>query len=335
MQSSEIDELAERAELCETDPLLADASLPLRGVFFPLGFPLEFYTNSAAVYAAARQSWHKFPPKFFCTPLVLRIGVHGPEHRTDVPPAPVPRGRRELLTCIADAENFFVCNLDRGFSFGWVAPQTAHSTLYLRYHILECAALSMIASLRAAPLHAACVAPFQRGMLLCGDSGAGKSTLAFAGARAGWTFVSDDASYIPLDRLDRMVIGNRHQIRLRESGIDLFPELEGRTITPRAAGKPSIEIPTSDFPELVTSDSAAIEYVIFLNRRHGESPGLYPFPRERATAWFDQFPMKGVETYETQRAAIHQLLNVEILELRYTDLDWAIDRLNSLALTGR
>jgi len=335
MQSPDIDELAVRVQISDPDPLLADAGLPLRALYFPLGFPLEVHTNSSRICAAARASWQKFKPRFACPPLMLRIGVDDSMDSIEMPLAPICRSQGGLLTGIADMQNFFVCNLDQGFSFGWVTPQTAKSTAYLRYHILEAAALSMVAGLLATPVHAACVAPLQCGMLLCGDSGAGKSSLAFAGARAGWTFVTDDASYLPLDHFDRTVIGNCHQFRLRESGVGLFPELEGRTITPRAAGKPSIEIATSEFPDITTSDSAVVEYVIFLNRQYDGPAGLYPFPKDRALEWFSQFPIKGIESYQTHLEMIQHLLNVDVLELRYTELDWAIERLNILAVTGR
>jgi hypothetical protein len=326
----------EQIELASSDPVLANAVLPLRAVYYPLGFPLEIFTNSRAVLTAAQQSWGMFPPRFSCPPLTLRIGVtENTPDSPDIPPAPVCRVQKNLLSNIADAHNFVICDLNAGFSFGWVTQQTAEATLYLRYHILEAAALSMVSALRAAPLHAACVVPSGHGMLLCGDSGAGKSSLAFAGARSGWTFVCDDASYLPFDRRDRTVVGNCHQIRLRDSGIQLFPELEGRSVTPRAAGKPSIEIPTADLPELLTADSATVESIIFLNRRDVEAPGLFSFCRETALRWFNQFPVKTTESYPAQETAIRHLLDVEIFELRYTDLDWAIDRLQTLALTGR
>jgi len=326
----------EMIEPTEADPVLSNASLPLRALHFPLGFPLEIATNSPAVLAAAQQSWGSFRPMFSCPPLTLRIGVtRNTLDSPDIPPMPVCRIQENLLSNIADAHNFVVCNLNSGFSFGWVTQETAESSLYLKYHILEAAALSMVSALRAAPLHAACVVPFGHGMLLCGDSGAGKSSLSFAGARSGWTFVSDDASYLPFDRQDRMVLGNCHQIRLRDSGVQLFPELEGRLITPRATGKPSIEIPTADLPDFLTAESAIVKSVIFLNRRNVETPGLFPFSREAALSWFNQFPFKTTASYPAQEAAIRNLLDVEIYELRYTDLDWAIQRLETLALAGR
>ena len=326
----------ERNELVQYDSLLANASFPLRGLYYPLGFPVEIFTNSSAVLVAARDSWGLFSSKFPGPPLTLHIGVNeNPADAPNLPAAPVCRIQNNLLVNVADADNFVVCDLNAGFSFGWITQQTAASALYMRYHILEAAVLAMVATLRAAPLHAACVAPFGHGMLLCGDSGAGKSSLAFAGARSGWTFVSDDASYLPLDQDDRMVVGNCHKIRLRDSGVQLFPEIEGRPVTPRATGKPSIEIPTADMPELLKSNSATVESIIFLNRRDREAPELVAFSREAASSWFNQFLYPNTALHQVQRAAVHRLLHVEIFELRYTDLDWAIERLETLALTGR
>lgn len=326
----------EQIEPAQYDDVLAKISLPLCGVFHPLGFPLEIHTNSPAVLAAAQQSWGLFQPRFSCAPLTLRIGVtENTADSPDLPAAPVCRIENNLLANVADARNFVVSDLNAGFSFGWVTQQTAESSVYLRYYILEATVLSMVAGLRAAPLHAACVAPFGHGMLLCGDSGAGKSSLAFAGARTGWTFVSDDASYLPFDRKNRIVVGNCHKIRLRDSGVQLFPELEGRPVTPRAAGKPSIEIPTADMPELLLANSATVEFIIFLNRRDVKAPGLVPFSRKAASPWFNQSLFSTTASYDAQKAALHHLLDVEILELRYTDLDWAIDRLETLALTGK
>src|SRR5271154_6328757 len=323
-------------EVVEETSLLPQVELPLRATYFPLGFPLDVFSNSPAVIAAAEESWKFFLPKFTHTRMEIRIEVHGVENGDSaLPPAPLCWMQSNLLLCIADARNFVICDFNNNRSFGAITPSTADSLPYFRYHFLEAAALATITSLHAAPVHAACVCPLGTGMLLCGDSGVGKSSLAYAGARAGWTYVCDDSSYLLLDGVDPLVTGNAHKIRFRSSGVDLFPELEGKPITPRATGKPSIEVPTSEMPDLKTSDSATVEYVVFLNRRSQSADGLVPLSRSSVLPWFMKSITAATQSRSAQEAAVDRLLSVPIFELRYRDLDWAVERLERLADTGR
>jgi hypothetical protein len=320
----------------EETTLLPQIDLVLRATYFPLGFPLDVFSNSPAVIAAAEESWKFFQPKFTHTPMEISISVQGEESGNNrLPPAPYCCVQSNLMLFIADAHNFVVCDFNNRRSFGRITETTADSPLYLRYHFLEAASLAMITSLHAAPVHAACVCPLGVGMLLCGDSGVGKSSLAYAGVRAGWTYVCDDSSYLLLDNPDRMVIGNTHKIRFRNSGVTLFPELEGRSITPRASGKPSIEVPTAEFPGLKTSDSSNVEYVVFLNRRSQSADSLVPLSPSSVLSWFTQHITGASQCRSSQEAAIDRLLSVPIFELRYRDLDWAVERLERLAATGR
>lgn len=324
-------------ELYASDPLLSRVELPLQSTLFPLGFPLVLSTNSPAVIEAAKTSWGLFKKKFDTPPLELRMGVtKGGNHPSDLPPVPVVRLQWEQLVNIADANNFTVVDFKAGRSFGWVTQTIVDSPRYLRYYLLDSAVMGMISGLRAGCLHAACVAPFGRGMLLCGNMAAGKSTLAYAGARAGWTLVCDDASFLPLDRDDRLIVGNYHRIRFRSSAVELFPEFDGRPVTPRVAGnKPAIEVPTAELPGLVTADSAVVEYLIFLNRDWTGDPELAPLSRQSVLPWLKRsLTVTAVNAQAVQDDALRRLFDAKIFELRYQDLDWAIERLNTLALTG-
>jgi hypothetical protein len=319
----------------DDDPLLANKRLGLRTIFSPLGFPVEIASNSLEIMEAARQSWGHFQFRFPFPPLLFRLGVNGDGTEGEVPPTPMCRLHYNMLSNIADGENFVVTDLERGRSSGWVTRAAVESQLYLRYFFLEAAALAMVCVLRAAPVHGACVALQNHGVLLCGDSGAGKSSLAFACARSGWTYISDDASYVPLNRSDRLVLGNSHQIRFRPSGASIFPELEGRSITPRAAGKPSIEIPIAEFPQIVAADSCEVHHIIRLNRSAGSHELVRVPSGSLASAFSRDLIPAAAATGSTQEKAIRRLLEAETYELRYTDLDWAVDRLRRLVLTGR
>jgi hypothetical protein len=317
------------------DQVLFDVEMPLRARLFPFGFPIEITTNSEEILKAASESWKNFQQRFDTPPLKLKLGVTAdPTDSRALPPAPLCRVQGDTMLHIADQYNFVSCDLRQGIAFGWVTEETTKSHLYLRYFLLEAAIYCMMATTRVVVLHAACITSNGYGMLLCGDSGAGKSSLAFAGARSGWTFTCDDASYLLMGRKDNMVVGNCHQFRLRDSGPQLFPELEGRSITPRAAGKPSIEIPTIELDGINTSVSATVQAIVFLNRRNVTKSELVPSSKTAARRWADPSNYTKAIAPAEHGTAVDNLFNLPVYELRYTELDWAIDRLNQLATQG-
>ena len=312
------------------------ADFSYESIRYPLGFPLRILSNSQAVLHAADQSWMCFHRVFEHEPLEIRVAVKtGSRLNGAVPPAPIHSQQDHLIVHYADAENYFVADLAKGHAICWITESTASSPLYLRYHMLEAAALSMITTLRAVAVHAACVIARNKGILLCGDSGAGKSTLAYAGARSGWTYVTDDACYALLDRDDSLVVGNCHQVRFRPSAAELFPEIKGHAITPRAAGKPSIEARTSQWPAIHTASAATIDHIVVLNRNHNTDQELVPLPPEKVLRWFIQYVMATSASRAIQEAALSRLVRSGVFELRYHDLDWAIKRINLLAEDGR
>lgn len=253
----------------------------------------------------------------------------------DCPPPPGCRSRSNLLTIIADAENFSVCDLSRGFAFAWLTQPAAADRAYLRYYFLEAAVSTLLEALYLTPLHAACVEMGGRGVLLCGESGAGKSSLAFACARSGWNFLSDDNSAIVRKREGRVVVGNPCQMRFRESAVELFPELKEQRVAPRATGKMAIELATPTLPKIATQTECQVDYIVFLNRREPVPPCLLSLPKKIALQYFEQYMCFGEdEVYQAQKASIHDLLTAKVFEMRYRDLDWAVERLGTLVREG-
>jgi hypothetical protein len=315
------------------DPLLRNAELPLRRLYHPLGFSIEVMTNSDEVLAAAEESWAGLRKTFSAPPLRLRIAL-GEGGSGLCPPPPVYRGQGHLLSIVADSKNFAVCDRERGFAFAWVARDAAEHRAYLRYHFLEAIALSMLASSYVTPLHAACVELAGQGVLLCGNSGAGKSSLAFACARAGWRYISDDASYLVRKGAGRLVVGNSRHVRFRPSAVVLFPELDGLLLTPRAAGKPSIELSMALMPEVKTARQATVEYIIFLNRIESDVTELIPFPKELAMRWASQAQDAMGSNDEAQAQSIRELLKARLFELRYRRLEEAVAQLETMVRSG-
>ena len=305
------------------DPLLSDFEMPLQEVYHPLGFSLEIATNSPGVLEAARESWGHYRQAFSGPMLQMRIGVLESEN-ANCPPEPVCREQHDLLVRVADTQNFSVSAIEQGFGYAWLSQAAVAHRGYLRWHFIEGMTWDLLAPSITA-IHGACVQFADRGVLLCGDSGAGKSTLAYACARNGWTYLSDDSCCLVRGRHDRLVIGNPYQIRFRESAIGLLPELRQHHRTPHN-GEMAIEVATASLPEIRTTLTCFADYIIFLNRGASGPPRLLPFPKDTALRWFEQIIFGGTEpTRNAHKAGLRDLLSAEILELRYSDLSSAIE----------
>jgi hypothetical protein len=282
--------------------------------------------------AEAEEKWGVFE-KLFDTE-TIRLDVHVVEGDSmECPPPPWCRIMQPLVVTVADADNYYIADISLNKTQMTLSTTALRNKAYLRCFFLDGIVGCHLATRHATPVHAACVALDGRGVLLCGDSGAGKSTLSYACARAGWTYVTDDSSFLLNSGTKRLVTGNCHQVRFRPSAAEFFPEVRGLEITPRAAGKPSIELPTAPMSHINLSQSAKVDFIVFINRRSGTQQ-LQPYRRDVARYFMRQVLFGSPQSLAVQYEAIEHLLKADIFELQYSDLDWAIGRLQQLIREG-
>jgi hypothetical protein len=316
------------------DPLGYERPLPLSARYYPLGFPLDLATNSEEILAVADQMWAQFPAASPQHAATLRVLVE--DHDALVPPVPsMPRGRNHLVSMIHGSDNFAVCDLAGSFTFACLTRDVARNQPYVRYHFLEPAGYLMIDARHLSPVHASCTALHGRAVLLCGDSGAGKTSLAYACARKGWTYLSDDATHIVRGRDDRTVVGRPFRIRFRESARLLFPELNQFTPERRPNGKLDFEIETNALGMQVALESNAT-HLVFLNRKNQSAPPRFePFSRGEAARRLQNLQCYGDERVRSeQNQALTEFLHLPIVELTYNDLDSAESALRTLVETS-
>jgi hypothetical protein len=311
------------------DSLLSDMDLPLRKTFYPLGYAVEIITNDPDVLEAAQESFGHRRLRHGSTTLQVRIGISegGPP---DCPPEPVRREYNHIYSLLADAHNYAVLDLKTCTSFVWLSRSALNNRLYVRYNFLEKVVYLLLGSSVVTDLHAACVSRNGRGILLFGDSGAGKSTLAYACARAGWTYTSDDTSYLINDSQHPRVIGHSHRLRFRPAARDLFPELADRTITPRMEGKASIEVPVSEFPQLTTANEAGIHAIVYLSRRRSAVGNLLKLPKGTATVRTREELYSAGEIRANHEKILEVLSGIPTYDLQYSEFEEGIQQLEHL-----
>jgi hypothetical protein len=311
------------------DVFLPEASLPLRATFFPLGFPLDLATNSDAVIRAARQSWSSFPAVYAEAPVTLSLAVTDHED-APIPPRPTFRSQLHLMSIVSDAHNQVICDFTRGCAAGWITTRVAETTEFLRFHFLESSVSTLLVAAHLAPMHCALVTRRGIGVALCGESSAGKSTLAYACARSGWSFVSDDGTFLLRNRADRYAVGNPYNIRFRQDAKLLFPELANLLVARRYNGALGIEARISDLP-VTTAHGCSIDHLVFLRRSPSGPARINRFDPSEALQWLEKATLYGPsEVRESQRRAYGRLLDAGLWEMRYSDLSDAIQLLEQL-----
>ncbi len=324
----------EQAGSLTYDPLRQTAELPLGGTFYPFGFPVAVETNSPELLEAAHESWDSFSPVFDEPPILVRAAVAGDGSR-ERPPVPVFRGQGHLLVIVSDSGNFAVCDSKSRFAFCWLTPGAVADLEWLRFHFLEAMVYSLQSQLYLTAVHAACVAHRGHAVLLFGESGSGKSCLAFACASRGWTYLSDDATALIRSGDGRTVLGNPCRMRFRDTATVLLPELGGRLARHDVRGKTSIEINTADLGGIETAFQSRAGFLVFLNRLSATSARLVPVSRDEAfSRILHGVPLFDEQTRRRQHAFIRKLSGVKAWELRYDELDAAVEALRQLVEQG-
>jgi hypothetical protein len=312
------------------DALLCDMELPHRGIFYPLGYPVEIITNDTAVLEAAGESFGHGRLSRKSATLQIHVGVT-PGGASDSPPEPTRREYNHLYSLVADIDNQALLDLRSSMNFTWVTSAAVNNRIYFRHNFLEKTVYLLLGASVVTDLHAACVSKNGTGILLAGDSGAGKSTLAYACARAGWTYTSDDTSYLINDSKAPRVIGHSHRARFRPTAKSLFPELERFGLTPRLEGKPSIEVSISELPIANTATESTVDLIVYLNRIPSATGRLIRLPNGTATERARGELYSAGEIRAKHERILEILSDIPTYELQYCDLSQGIVTLDLLS----
>jgi len=311
------------------DPLRCHIDLCYAGTYYPAGFRIDIVTNSREVIAAAAEAWEGDLPEFASEPMMFRVLV---EPEGELSPQPKHRIQGHLFSVVADADNYAHLDLKSQFGFIHVSGRTAADHAWLRWYFLESLAYVMLAQRYLVPVHAACVVLRETGILLSGCSGAGKSTLAYACARAGWTFVTDDCTWLLPAVEERVAIGRPRQARFRLDAPRLFPELEGYAVRARPNGKIGIEVPLADLPHIRTARRAPIGGIVFLDRQPGKPEIARVTKAEVLTQILSDMPSYGEEVDAMHQRTVRRLAEAPAWRMRYESLEDAIAILGTLEI---
>ncbi len=310
------------------DPLLCDLELAHSAMFYPAGFPLHIATNSRHVLEAAAEAWQPFHREFDTPALKFRVVVEpGGERGAE----PAFRMQDHLLSFVSDAQNFAAGDRLTMSAAFHLSAATAADHSFLRWFYLESMAYMLLTQRYVVSVHAACVESRGAGILLCGRSGAGKSTVAFACAQAGFTYVSDDCTWMLTGARELTAIGKPHVVRFRQDVARHFPELASHFASAHPNGKMSIEVPTNLFPGVRTAARCPVRFLAILDRGgEGRARRERMAPEDVAASLLAEMPSYGAEVNAIHEKTIGDLALLPAWRVHFHHLEDAVRLLTEI-----
>jgi hypothetical protein len=216
-------------------------------VSFPfLGVPVELYSNSAPVIAAADRSfaaWRRLEPERVeqVRPLSLKLIVH-PGQRMQIKPGGfVYRAYGDCFLAAAES-NILTAQVDRGEALAFVTPELVAAELTFRRQVLECLAELLVGRHDRTPLQAAAIVRNGRTVVLAGPSGSGKSTLCYAAVKDGFQLLAEETVFVSMERGLRLW-GAPWHLHMPSDAPRYFPELADIPAVLQPSGKLKVPVP--------------------------------------------------------------------------------------------
>jgi hypothetical protein len=235
------------------DPLLRRMPLPHRMMLPVMGIPVHYAASHAELLGAVEEvfgHWRALTPQPTAPAgarVAIRLVLHDGDEG-DVPPVVTFRAADALRWMVHTRGSVGIVDMEHHTGAAWVTRALLNDRDYYRRAIVGFLTLMLATMHDRTPMHAAMVGQGDTGLLLAGPTGAGKSTLAYAAARAGLKFLSDDAVYIQRSPW-RVWCGMPVSLLLDETARQ-FSELKGRSPSPLPGNKAKIVVPmASDVTE--------------------------------------------------------------------------------------
>lgn len=179
------------------------------------------------------------------------------------------RGLHHLVIASFGPANVFVFDIARRNIVAMISEEVADDPLFWERLLLPIAIGVMGAAVGVIPVHCACVAIDGAGLLIAGASGAGKSTLSVAMARNGFTFLSDDWTYLSGLGGQLTAHGMALPAKLLPDSVRFFPFLDAYPVRPALNEELAFELPAQDLCTQVEL-SCQPRWFFFLERQEEE-----------------------------------------------------------------
>ena len=219
------------------------------------------------------------------------------------------RGQRHLVLAVIEGQTFLTFDLLRHRMMGIVSTSIAQDDAFWDRRLLPISIGIMGTTLGIAPLHCACLERNGDGLLIAGASGAGKSTLTAALARRGFSFISDDWTYLSKIASGLTAYGLASPVKLLPDAVRFFDELRECPTRATLNGEIAYEIDPRETLSAKIQNEAHPRWLFFLERNGAPGCSFLPCRGEYARAFFEHSAERLPEEVPEATTARSALIN--------------------------
>ena len=271
------------------------------------------------------------------------ITVHVRDSNQPCESAPWFRARGNFALARFTRSDSFWFNLRTREIYGVCTPELADDSRSWFVHIFPTLLGILAASMGVAPLHAACLVRYGRGVLLTGHSGAGKSTLAIALAKRGYAFLSDEWTYLSagheeVDQQEVAAWGLPVPLKLLPDSRRFFPELSASAPHPCLNGEVAYEVWPNECFGVSRQTRTSVSAIVLLERTANTGCQFARISTAEALDFLSAAiePLEGplAAGYQRQLELIQRLAGTSCLRMSFNDDPDRIAKQLDAALSG-
>jgi hypothetical protein len=294
---------------------LAHDNLPLGARFFVAGSIWDLKSNSHEILHAMRETFDQVDSEQGHPDLHVRFHVDFAVENANLWTESRFRALDHLYyATYGPCDSMVVDQMGRRV-IGGFSPAVASDLSYWKQTILPVLLGIASASIGVTPVHCACVVKGESGLLLAGESGSGKSTLALSLSLNGFSYLSDDCTYLSRTSTGIRGWGLPTPVKLLPDAVSYFPELVSLKPALSLNGELALTVDPTEIFNVRRCVSCNPRWLVFLERKVDSRPVIKPVSSlqaaSRLAADLETMPDSIVDQYEYQLETIRLLVDRE------------------------